>query len=51
MTKEEMKNRIEAIEDSLFYINMKDRWSNEDYKKVELLNKERFSLLDKLNKE
>ncbi len=31
MTKEEIKKRIESIKDSEFYLQMKDRWSSEDY--------------------
>ena len=31
MTKEEIKKRIDSIRDDEFYLQMKDRWSNEDY--------------------
>lgn len=27
---EELKNKIEKLEDTLFYINMIDHWTNED---------------------
>jgi len=33
---EELKNKIEKLEDTLFYINMIDHWTNEDR---ELYNK------------
>ena len=31
MSKEEIEKRIESVENSLFYLDMKDRWSPEDY--------------------
>ena len=32
MTREEIKNRIEEIENRIWWINMADRLTNEDYK-------------------
>ena len=32
MTKNEIKERIDRLEDLKFYLNMKDRWTTEDYR-------------------
>ena len=32
MTKNEIKEKIDRLEDLKFYLNMKDRWTTEDYR-------------------
>lgn len=32
MTKNEIKERIDRLEDLKFYLNMKDRWTTENYR-------------------
>lgn len=42
MTRQEIMDRIEEIENRRFYIAMIDRWTQEDYNRdTELLNEER----------
>jgi len=39
MTKEEIKAKINSLEDEAFYLNMKDRWSNSDFDYMNALRK------------
>ena len=34
MTKEEIKEKIEQLKNRVFLINMKDRWTNEDERRI-----------------
>lgn len=43
-----MRERIEAIENQLFYLNMKDRWNYDDYEFERKLRQERKALIKKL---
>ena len=40
MTKNEIKERIDRLEDLKFYLNMKDRWTTEDYKTINRYHRE-----------
>ena len=48
MTKEELKARIEKVENELFMINMIDNWSRQDEERYNNLRKELKSLREKL---
>lgn len=48
MTKEELKVRIEKVENELFMINMIDHWSRQDEERYNNLRKEFKSLREKL---
>ena len=48
MTKEQINKQIEALEERKFYLNMKDRWNREDYKKNDDLNKQLRELKEEL---
>ena len=49
--KEEITKRLEAIEDSLFYHNMADRWDIWEAKEVDKLKREKDNLLKELKEE
>lgn len=40
MTKNEIKERIDRLEDLKFYLNMKDRWTTEDYRTMDRYRRE-----------
>jgi hypothetical protein len=40
MTKNEIKERIDKLEDLKFYLNMKDRWTTEDYRTMDRYRQE-----------
>ena len=46
-----MRERIEQIDNQLFYLNMKDRWNSNDYEYDRQLRQERRTLIKKLEKE
>lgn len=46
-----MRERIEQINDQLFYLNMKDRWNSDDYAYDRQLRQERRTLIKKLEEE
>lgn len=46
--KEEIKKRLEAIEEAMFYHNMADRWDFWEEKEVERLRTERANLINEL---
>ena len=48
MNKEELEKRLEEIENSLFYLNMKDHWMPEDYSYKHSLECERIDVKRKL---
>lgn len=48
MTKQEILNRIERVEDLYFYINMKDRWTEADYEREYELRCELYDLKKEL---
>lgn len=50
MNKEKMKADLEALEKREFYLSMKDRWDDEDYR-IHRDLVERISLLKKLIQE
>jgi hypothetical protein len=35
MTKNEIKEKIDRLEDLKFYLNMKDHWTTEDYRTMD----------------
>ena len=39
-TREEITERIERLETNAFYLNMKDRWTRQDYKTMDEYNRE-----------
>ena len=43
-----MRERIEQIDNQLFYLNMKDRWNWNDYEFERKLKQERKELIKKL---
>lgn len=50
MTREEIKNRIEEIENRVWWINMADRLTNEDYRILNELTAEKRNLEKELDK-
>lgn len=48
MTRQETEKQIEELENRKFYLNMKDRWSREDYKRNDDLNKQLRELKEEL---
>ena len=50
MTREELEARLEEVEDRRFYLNMKDRWSSEDYALDNKLFEERLAIKKALEK-
>ena len=48
MTKQEIIDRIEKIEDNKFYLNMKDRWTNADWAKIREYDRELWKLQEQL---
>lgn len=46
-----MRERIEQIDNQLFYLDMKDRWNNNDYEYARRLRQERKALIKKLEQE
>lgn len=46
--KEEIKKRLEAIEEAMFYHNMADRWDFWEEKEVERLRTERANLINEM---
>ena len=48
MTKEEIEAKIEDLKESIFYLDMKDRWSNDDYTRSRQMNMELIDLKKKL---
>lgn len=46
-----MRERIEQIDNQLFYLNMKDRWNSNDYEYDRQLRQERRTLIKKLEEE
>ena len=49
MSKNEIKARLEKIEEILFNINMIDHWTREDNERYNKYINEKFALIDKLN--
>lgn len=47
---EEIKNRIEELEDRIFYLQMKDRWEKEDFELYDKLYEELNKLKGKVIK-
>jgi len=45
---EEIKERLDHIADSLFYIDMKDRWTDRDWERMADLKDEKEALLKEL---
>ena len=33
-TREEITKRIETVKNNMFYLNMKDRWTTQDYRQM-----------------
>lgn len=50
MTKNEIKERIDRIEDLKFYLNMKDRWDFDDYRQMQRWDAELRQLKAELEK-
>lgn len=50
MTKNEIKERIDRLEDLKFYLNMKDRWSFDDRRQIQKWNAELNALRKELEK-
>ena len=50
MTREEIKNRIEEIKNRVWWINMADRLTNEDYRILNKLTAEKRNLERELDK-
>ena len=50
MTREEMEKRMEELDRMMFFLNMKDRWNDEDYKRDREMFREWKTLKDKLEK-
>ena len=48
MTKNEIKERINRLEDLKFYLNMKDRWTTEDYRTMSRYRREIQELKEQL---
>ena len=48
MTKNEIIEKIETIENYAFYLNMKDRWTFEDHRKMNRYNREIRELKEEL---
>lgn len=46
-----MRERIEQIDNQLFYLDMKDRWDSDDYEYDRQLKQERKELIKKLEEE
>lgn len=40
MTREEIINRIETLEDKMFYLKMKDHWTARDFELDRVMNNE-----------
>lgn len=51
MTREEIKKRIESLEEKRFYLAMKDMWNKEDYRKNDEWYAEIIELKKLLNQE
>lgn len=49
MSKNEIKARLEKVEEILFNINMIDHWTREDNERYSKYVNEKFALIDKLN--
>lgn len=39
-TREEIRARLEQVENNAFYLNMKDRWTRQDYQTMREYNNE-----------
>ena len=50
MTKEEIKKRIDELEDDIFFLAMKDRWNKRDYELDTKWNNELKELKKELEK-
>lgn len=50
MTKKEIEEKIEKLEMRKFYLNMVDRWTREDYNRMDEINKELRNLKEMLDK-
>lgn len=48
MTRKQIEEQIEKLENRKFYLNMKDRWNREDYKRNDDLNKQLRELKEEL---
>lgn len=48
--RDELNTRLEAVEKSRFFLAMKDRWSNNDYKLESKLSREAMSIKEELKK-
>ena len=48
MTKNEIIKRIEELKDNIFYLNMKDRWTFEDNRKMSGYHRELTHLENQL---
>ena len=49
MSKNEIKARLEEVEEILFNIDMIDHWTREDNERYSKYIKEKYALIDKLN--
>ena len=50
MSKNEIKARLEKVEEILFNINMIDRWTREDNERYSKYINEKFTLMEELGK-
>lgn len=48
MTRKQIEEQIEKLENRKFYLNMKNRWNREDYKRNDDLNKQLRELKEEL---
>ena len=39
-TREEITKRIETVKNNMFYLNMKDRWTTQDYRTMDRYHRE-----------
>lgn len=44
MSKAELEKELQSVEDSIFYLEMKDRWTDEDYRYKNQLEIQRADL-------
>ena len=50
MTRKEIEEKIEKLEMRKFMLNMVDRWTREDYNRMDEINKELRNLKEMLDK-
>lgn len=48
MTRKQIEEQIEKLEERKFYLNMKDRWSKEDYTRNNDINQQLKALRESL---